>query len=332
MAIVPVCMNKSKWVPVAILGILKSGAAFTLLDPAYPMERVRSNIEETRAAVMLSNVLGLASSLEESSIRDFQVPELCFVQIAEEQQAMTVRTNPRDCLCVVWTSGSTGRPTGAIVNHASYASAAVALRKFSGLTPESRVLHFTSYAFDPSVAETLGTLMAGGCICIPSGIKRDNRISAMIRERRVSFLLLTPTVARLLRPTNLASVSTLMLVGEAVTADDIHSSQGHYDIIIGYGPAECSATTTKHKSTQTADGNSIGVAIGIVCWVVNAADYNTLMPIGAVGGLLIDGPNVGRGYLNNTEKTKAAFIDTSNPNWHLRSARDSIRPYTRPAI
>ncbi|KAJ5764815.1 acetyl-CoA synthetase-like protein [Penicillium odoratum] len=312
--IVPIWMNKSKWVPVAMLGIMMAGKTFTLLDRSYPLERTNLMIEETSACIVLINEPNFEPRLNEKVIC-ISIPELCIKPDADTQATHIISSNPEDCVYVAWTSGSTGKPKGAMVSHGSLVSTFQRTNATFGRTSSSRVLQFASFAFDVSIEDILTALMVGACVCMPSDEERKNSLASYIQNQRVTSADLTPSVARLLQPSKLPSLKTIIMGGEAVSQDDICSWKDYCNVVIVYGPAECSSTCTMHRDPQAADGNSIGWPKGTNCWVVDPADHNTLVPIGAVGELLIEGPNVGMGYLNDPEKTKAAFIES--PGWIL---------------
>ncbi|KAJ5171636.1 hypothetical protein N7492_004229 [Penicillium capsulatum] len=166
-----------------------------------------------------------------------------------------------------------------------------------------RVLLFEAF-FDASIIEMITTLLTGGCICVPSDTARRDNIAEVANELRISVAQLTPSTARLLQPKDIPSLETL---SESVA------------LVNGYGPSECSATSTVHPELHSiSQAGNIGWASGCVCWVVDWADHKRLVPIGVVGELLIEGPIVGRGYLNDPDRTTSVFIPP--PIW-LRQLR-----------
>lgn len=222
--------------------------------------------------------------------------------------------DPDNALYTVFTSGSTGTPKGVIITSAAFATSAIAHSQHYHLTSQSRVFQFTSYAFDASIIEMMTTLLIGGCICVPSDAARRNNIAEAANELQVSVAQLTPSTARLLRPEDITTLKTLVLVGEPVTSSDIGQWGKAVELVNGYGPAECSAISTVHPALHAASqAGNIGWASGCVCWVVDQADHERLVPIGVVGELLIEGPIVGRGYLNDPERTAPVFI--TPPTW-----------------
>lgn len=215
---------------------------------------------------------------------------------------------------IIFTSGSTGAPKGVMISHETYTSSAFPRAKAVGYTEISRVLDFASYAFDVSIDSMLLTLAKGGCLCIPSDDDRMNDINGAMRRMKVNYAGLTPSVARILDPDIISSLDSLGLGGEAVTARDVTRWGRHTRIVIGYGPSECTIGCTINGSAATGrDYISIGTGNGAAIWITDPNNHESLMPVGAVGELLVEGPIVGQGYLNDPVKTAAGFI--TDPSW-----------------
>jgi amino acid adenylation domain-containing protein len=314
---VPLCFEKSRWTTVAMVGVMKAGGAFVLLDPSYPRARLRVICDTVSAPLVVSSATNQALAAELGAAVVVVGGDKTTWRRSTQAWSGSAMT-PDSALYVVFTSGSTGTPKGTVMAHAAFATCAMAHSQLFHLNPQSRVFQFTSYAFDVSIIETITTLIVGGCICVPSEAGRRDNIAAAANELRISVAQLTPSTTRLLQPGNIVTLKTLVLLGEPVTSSDINQWAGRVELVNGYGPAEC-AISSVHSSLRAASqvGN-IGWATGCVCWVVDRANHERLLPIGAVGELLIEGPIVGRGYLNDPERTMAAFV--APPAW-LRQFR-----------
>lgn len=310
-SIIPVYIDKSRWVPIAILAVLKSGAAFTLFDPSYPVQRLRLMAEDVDARVILCSKMTaeLASQI---------VPQT--LQIDDETDCSELHpgpvshvlrpSRPEDALYVAFTSGSTGKPKATVIEHGSYCTGAREHIKAFRLNKNVRVLQFALYAFDVSIMEILSTLMAGGCICILNEVQRTTpqAFEEAFSTLGITHALLTPSFARTLRHVQLPSLDVLILGGEPMSPVDAeHWASRDINLMNAYGPAECSVNTTVQPCVFSNPGN-IGFPTGAACWVVDPRDHNNLVPIGAVGELLVQGPIVGRGYLNDPALTKASFV------------------------
>lgn len=314
--VVPVCFEKSRWTAVAVLGVMKAGATLALMDPTLPLARLQNMAKQVGAKAMVSSRKqgDLATSILPEG-KHLVIDEATFANMSTSIPFPTLPTIPPSTLMyIIFTSGSTGTPKGVTISHETYTSSAIPRAKAVGYTEESRVLDFASYAFDVSIDSMLLTLGNGGCLCIPSDEDRLNDINEVIRKMKINYAGLTPSVARILDADVISSLSGLGLGGEAAAARDVNLWGQDTRIIIGYGPCECTIGCTINSSAATGrDYISIGEGNGAAMWIVDPNDHEVLMPVGAVGELLVEGPIVGQGYLNDPAKTAGAFIE--DPIW-----------------
>lgn len=323
--IVPLCFEKSMWMPVAMLGVMKAGGASVALDSSQPVERLLGIIQQVGSQVILTSSLNyeLASKLTESTPiivdRESLTSHQFKTTVGEDDsiRPASVPTKPSDLLYVVFTSGSTGTPKGAMITHSNFSSAARYQQPFLHLHQHSRIYDFASYSFDVSWANFLNAITSGGCLCIPSEHDRKNRIEDSMRELRANYVEATPSVAELLNPESLPKLDVLVLGGELLVQERLSCINAPGNVINTYGPAECTITSTGVKVMPGGpDIKSIGRGLGTITWVVDSDNHDRLVPLGDVGELVIEGPLVGQGYLNDPAKTDAAFIDS--PPWLLR--------------
>jgi non-ribosomal peptide synthetase component F len=150
-------------------------------------------------------------------------------------------------------------------------------------------------------------------VCVPSEDQRMNDLAGAIAELNANFMDLTPTVAALLNPSDVPTIKSLALGGEALTKAVVEQWSKHVHLHGQYGPSEASINSAWKDFKHGGEPTNIGRAIGSVSWIVDADNRNRLVPIGCKGELLIEGPILSRGYLNDPEKTKLAFIDS--PEW-----------------
>ena len=210
-------------------------------------------------------------------------------------------------------------PKGVIVSHGSYYTGAMAHNPYYELGPGSRYLLFGSPAFDLYIHEIVSTLMAGGCICVPSGDDQMGDITGVIRSMGVNLASFTPSFARQIDPQDVPGLKILALVGEALAKDQQEAWADRVCLLNSYGPSECSVITNIHKGvTKSSDAANIGPVIAGSGWIVDRNDHDRLLPLGSPGELLIEGPLLGRGYLKDPKKTAAAFIE--NPRWASQPA------------
>lgn len=326
-SVVPIYLQPSKWTAVAVLAVMKAGCAFLLLDHGYPIQRLSEMCKSTTPSLILSSkgMKGRAASLAQVPIitvdgdptawerREIYVPNGITERIA---------VKPSDTMYVVFTSGTTGQPKGIVIPHLAFSSMAIAYSRSMGISPETRGLAFASYAFDVSITDMLDPLITGGCVCVPSSIDRSGNLPDAIARFRANFIEITPSMLRTFRPADVPSLKTVVVSGEPLNQDIIDIWATKVNLIQAYGPAECCPNSAVRTNlTETSDPSNIGVGAGCRLWVVDPSNHARLMPIGAIGELLIEGPNVGSGYLNNPEKTADSFIKA--PSWATKRSGDT---------
>ncbi|KAL2851264.1 hypothetical protein BJX68DRAFT_266172 [Aspergillus pseudodeflectus] len=321
---VPICGGKSKWIVVAVLAVLKAGGAFILLDSSLPAERLREMVQQNFQCPFI------LAPVEYKALAAHIVPRTILIE--DLQHGLRIGTpidgvrgrasSPSSAAYAIFTSGTTGRPKASIIEHESFCSSAAAHIRALHITKRSRVLQFASFAFDVCILEILSTLLAGGCVCVPGQDGRERTLARAIQRHKVNWAILTPSVARILTPRELPTLKTLVLTGEAMRAEDVRRWESHVELMNAYGPSECSVIATAQPSSEVllSQAANIGKGTGCVTWVADPSDPRTAVPIGAPGELLLEGPIIGRGYVNHSETQKLSFMPYLS--W-MRTIRDS---------
>lgn len=317
---VAVCVEKGRWMPIAMLSVMKAGGTFVLLDPSHPPARLNDIWRQLDAELIIASKVHSELVLQLPG-QAFYIDEVFVTERnAKNSNQVLPAVSFEDPVYVTFTSGSTGKPKGAISRHDGFASSALAHGKLYGITSESRVLQFASPAFDSCIIEHLTTLIFGGCVCIPTASDCHSSLANAISRFEINLACLTPTVARILSPNTLPNLQSLVFVGEAVLPSDVTQWEEFVNVRNAYGPAECSAVFSVQPSLQRCDASNIGFPTGCVGWIVHPDDHSILMPTGCPGELVIEGPTVGRGYLKNPEQTDGAFI--AAPSWRQHLGDD----------
>ncbi|TVY92834.1 Nonribosomal peptide synthetase [Lachnellula willkommii] len=343
--IVPLCFEKSMWMPVAAFAVMKSGAAFVMIDTAtQPEERVRSMTTRVKATVIISSVAN----------ENLATPIALGKDCDSERNPRLPHVKPSDVLYIVFTSGSTGVPKGIVISHQNFCSAIAHQGHALGFGKRSRVLDFASYAFDVACLNLLKTLTSGGCLCIPSAAEREDDICGYVEKNKITVVDLTPSFARHIPKLGVASLSTLLLGGEVVLPTDIQLVGDHTKVLNVYGPAECTPTSMileLSDAREGVDGQNagpgrgvgLGRGVGVCTWIVEADNPHMLAAIGAIGELWIEGPLVGRhGRLYRTgdlvryaEDGSLLFIGRKDTQVKLRGQRielDEVEFHVQRAI
>ncbi|MCJ1378045.1 hypothetical protein MMC17_001141 [Xylographa soralifera] len=318
-SLIPVCFEKSRWAIVAMLAVLKAGGACVPLDPKHPVNRIETIVTELGskgAGIILTSAT--------------TAPMLCAIKpvlivgsslldnISEYPERMNEKGQPSSAAFVVFTSGSTGKPKGIVIEHKAVCTSAREHGRKIKLNTSSRVLQFAAYTFDISFSDIFVTLIYGGCVCIPSEHDRMNNLVGAIQSMKANQVCLTSTVASQLQPEDVQSLKVLVVAGEPMTKEVVERWAEHVALINMYGPAECTIYCIGQPDIRREDSPTIiGRGVGALVWIVSPEDLNSLLPVGAVGEILIEGPTLAREYLNDDAQTKAAFIE--DPNWVVKA-------------
>lgn len=313
------CFDKSAFTIVALMATLKTGAAAVTLDPRFPKSAFENRIRDVNAQIVLA-------SPSRADMFNGIVPHIIEVgQATLDQLSLTqphptsiqTQAKPIDPFFVIYTSGSTGEPKGVVLEHRAFMSSSSIFGSHIGIDNDSRVLQFSQYTFDVSLAEIFTTLTRGGCVCVPSEHERYNDLAGAINRMGVNHLNLTPTVAGLLRPEEVPNVKALCLAGEATTKENIEVWGKLASSL--YGPSECSVHSTYNGDlTRSIEPTNVGRPT-FFNWIVEPDNHNILRPIGCIGDILIEGPLLAREYLNDPKKTAKSFI--YDPTWATGSGR-----------
>ena len=310
--LIPLCFNKSKWMIVAMLAVMKAGGACVPVDPQHPVSRVREITTDVRAKVIL--VSSLNAKLVEGMAETVIVVSSSMLDNLNSATAFfEPSVQPTNVAFVVFTSGSTGRPKGILIEHVNLNTSMRDHSEKMNINAESRVLQFSSYAFDTSIYEIFTTLVNGGCVCVPSETEKMNDVARFIREKKVNLAIFTPSSLNILQPENVPDLETIVLGGEAITQTNVDVWASRVRLINGYGTAECTICAAVRIPDRNWRLGMFGHIVGGVGWVAEPENPQKLASLGTVGELLVEGPIIARGYLNDVEKTKRSFIDP--PAW-----------------
>ncbi|MFB6454149.1 non-ribosomal peptide synthase/polyketide synthase [Chitinophaga sp. Hz27] len=308
---VPVCMERSAEMIIGILAVLKAGAAYVPVDPAYPQHRITFMLQDTQAAIVLSNVAG---SLP---LQQYTTAEIIDVRLLEDvllQYPVTpVKTDlqSQHMAYVIYTSGSTGNPKGVTIAHQNLVASTQARIAYYGST--GTALLVPSFSFDSSVAVIFGTLCSGGklIVCREETLKDADTVKQLLR--RTDMILCVPSYYRFLLEEDLlkeAALSTVILAGEAL---EVSLAQRHFRevkqaaLYNEYGPTECTVWSSVAQIQPEDKLITIGKPVANLQVHILDAQQNPL-PLGVTGELYVRGPQVANGYLHLPAMTAEKFI------------------------
>ncbi|GKU04429.1 unnamed protein product [Fusarium langsethiae] len=308
---VAVCMDKSRWTVVSILGIRESGGVVVMLRSQSPLDQAKSLVEDCQAAVMLTNAAH-TDRFAGSGPPVVEVSDALLASLPEPIVSGPIcpALNPAHPAWIVYTSGSTGLPKGCLLIHGGLATSLPAHGRATRWHKDSRTLQFASHEFDVTLQEIMTTLICKGCVCIPSEGQRVNSLSQAIRDMNVTQMVLTPTVASMINPADVPCITQLQVAGELIKPSVVERWIDHAEVVNIYGPSECSVYSSCGKPMQTIeDAPIIGYPLdNCNFWVTSTTDHNRLCPIGIPGELLIENSWQAWGYVNNPELTAQCFV------------------------
>jgi amino acid adenylation domain-containing protein len=335
--IVPVCMERSSLMIVALLGILKAGGAYLPLDPAYPVERMRTILEDAPPIALVSEdqFLGKVSSLAKRVISiDGDWPAI----ISQSTGNPVLQSTPDHLAYVIYTSGSTGKPKGVLVTHANVSRLLTATDPWFHFGPSDVWTFFHSYAFDFSVWEIWGCLLTGGrLVIVPWATTRSPQdFYALLSEQQVTVLNQTPAAFYQLIAVEEAGHSkdlalrTVIFGGEALNFKALipwfERHGDHPQLVNMYGITETTVHVTYRIVTahDAAHGSYSLIGVPISDMQVYLLDEE-LKPVtgNEIGEIFVGGAGVARGYLNRPELDAERFVsDPSRPGQRLYKSGD----------
>ena len=307
--LVGLLVNRSEEMIVAMLGILKSGAAYVPIDAGYPSERVAFMLRDTGVPVLVTEA-GLAAG---KGVTECRV--LCLDADRETIAAHAgtnpgIRNEPGHLAYVIYTSGSTGQPKGVMIEHRSLAAYTDVFTRYFRLSGKDVVIQQASLAFDTAVEEIFPTLAAGGTLVVlPEGARDVDKLVAAIEREKATLLSTTPLVLNEInhQSERIKSLRTIISGGDELKASYVDELLERADLYNTYGPTETTVCALYHRVTSTAQAALIGQPIaGSTVYIVDEA--GGLVPVGVPGELWIGGAGVARGYLNRPGLTAEKFV------------------------
>ncbi len=312
---VPILMEESTEVLLAELAVMKTGAAFAPLDPAWPRERRRALLDHLGSAIILVK----AGSPEDHGLEAIMVT---IRELAPDKPSTALEVTPDTPVYCLFTSGSTGTPKAAVNLHRGIVNRLWAMTERFGAPAHDVVLATSAPFFDSSVWQYFWPLTAGGRTVILPASQTTNpaALPTLVEHYGITVTDLVPAIlaqaVRHLRehpeaPAKLASLCQLLVGGEAMSAAPVGeflSCCPHVRITNAYGPTETSIGVIFHEVTaEVSDPVPIGRPLPNV-WAVILDENLQLMPPGWPGELCLGGLCVGAGYLGDAEATARAFV------------------------
>ncbi|MDY7095555.1 MAG: amino acid adenylation domain-containing protein [Acidobacteriota bacterium] len=318
---VALAMERSPELLVALLAILRSGAAYAPLDPDYPAQRLAAVVEDVRAPLLLAHsatvdrVQGLAGG---EGPRLVTVEELAAASSENASDGPPEETSEEEALAyIIHTSGSTGRPKGVMNRHRSIVNRLRWMQRTFGLSAEDAVLQKTPLSFDVSVWELFWPLITGARLVLatPGGHKDPSYLARRIAEEGVTTLHFVPSMLRLFLEADgleesCAGLRRVVASGEALEPDLVERFHQRMSCPLHnlYGPTEAAVDVT-HWPCSDAVGRSVPIGRPVDNTSIFVLDpAGGPRALGTAGELCIGGVQLARGYYRRPAMTAERFV------------------------
>lgn len=311
---------------VGMIGILMAGCAYMPIDGRYPERRLRLMLENTQSRFLVMAEEPCQDSRLPDSIRDAVISiSLPILEKEKSGMAPLPSISANSWAAIIHTSGSTGTPKGVILSHENLVNYVAAFRHRIGIGQNDIVLQQAAFTFDGFIEEVFPTLASGGAIAIPERATaiNPNLLSSFIQKHGVTLVsgspLLLRELNRISEKERLNSVHTFVSGGDVLQWSHINTLVSKARVFNSYGPTETSVAASYYECSPTNEGSvdetlfpqgrSIPIGKPLASYQIRIVDESFRpVPPGMAGEIIVLGPGVTSGYLNDLEETKQKFI------------------------
>lgn len=314
--LVGLCLSRGPDLLPALLGILKTGAAYVPLDPGFPKDRLRFMAQDAQVKWVITE----AAHADHAGVprtQQLRVDEnAAVIQAAEHTPPHPLRPlhaeNDQAVAYVIYTSGSTGQPKGVVISHAAVCNFLASMQREPGLTPQDRLLAVTTLSFDIAVLELLLPLVTGAHVVLA---QREDAIdgqalSRLMADKGITVMQATPTTWHLLLDAGWQAPPRFKALcgGEPLPPSLAAQLLGQgIELWNLYGPTETTVWSTLTRITEARCKITIGRPIANTqVWVLN--EHLQPCPVGQEGEICIGGDGVALGYFRRPDLTAERFV------------------------
>jgi len=308
--VVALSLERSMEMAIALLAVLRSGAAYLALDPEYPLERIEFMLEDSSAKLLLSSKK--YKNRYQAKSKEIIIDEIWESLAGYEQQAPKREIKGSDLAYILYTSGSTGKPKGVKITHRNLVNLLLSIQKTPGINDKDRILAITTISFDISGAELYLPLISGAELIIAdTETARDGRLLLdIIEKKKITIMQATPATWQMMIDSGWQKRLPIkaFTTGEAIPKELADNLLPRTEVLWNlYGPTE---TTIWSTIKQILPEDKI-ITIG---WPIDNTQVYILdeegkkVPTGRTGEIYIGGYGVAAGYLNRPELTAEKFV------------------------
>lgn len=307
-SVVGMALDRSTDLVVAVLAILKAGAAYLPLDPAYPRDRLAFMLEDAQVGLVITHS-ALVDMVPSHDGALLVLDEEASVIARRPSSVPVVEVDSDDVAYVMYTSGSTGRPKGVVVPHRGVVNLATVGTDSLCSQPGTRVLQFHSPSFDPSMMEMMLALAHGKTLVLAprERLMPGPALVELLSEQQIEILVLPASALAVLPVVPLPSLKMIFLEGEAPAPEVVARWSSGRRVFNAYGPTEASMWCVG----TYIDGTESRVPIGrpIANARIHILDPSLQeVPVGVAGEIHIGGVGIAHGYLDRADLTAERFI------------------------
>ncbi|GHP01105.1 peptide synthetase [Reticulibacter mediterranei] len=307
---VGILLERSLDTYVALLGVLKAGAAFVPLDPSFPADRVTFIAEDAELQFLLTTST-LSKRMNVAPCPLLELDQAVEELAGQAEMRPLIDIAPTSLCYVIYTSGTTGRPKGVAISHANITNFLSVVTPIYAIRPDDRVYQGMTIAFDFSLEEIWPTWIVGATLIAgPTDSRRlGSELTSFLIENNITALYCVPTLLATI-DRDVPSLRSLFVGGEACPADLVRRwSSSQRRMLNTYGPTETTVTATW---CELIPDHPVTIGTPLPTYCVYILDEH-LRPLndGDSGEICIGGPGVAIGYLHRPDLTTDRFV--SNP-------------------
>lgn len=312
---VAICLERSPEMVIAVLAVMKSGAAYVPLDPSYPQARMHMMLIDADPVVLMTTER-IAITLPPHAARPLYIDRKTVA--AGTSDNLAIQVGPSDVAYVIYTSGSTGTPKGVLVTHGNVSNHLAWRRSYFPVGPKDRCLQSASLSFDDSVWEIFEPLTAGACLVLtrPQFEYDSAYLVKLIIAERVSVACFVPSLLRaVIEEPDIGACGSLRRIstgGEGLSVAlqrRVLEQLPAAEFFNGYGTTETTIGSLYWKCSDIPGQSTVPIGCPIANTQVYILDpLGQLVPPGVLGEICIGGAGVAQGYLKRPELSAQRFI------------------------
>ncbi len=311
---VGLCLERSPEMLVGLLGVLKAGAAYLPLDPAFPRERLHYMLTDSAAPVLITQselAEHLSGDTDDGRALVLIDRDWATIEASPEPTSPPVTRSAEDLAYLIYTSGSTGKPKGVEVPHRTVVNFLASMLREPGLGPDDVLLSVTTLSFDIAVLELFLPLITGAtCVVVDREVAYDgHRLAQTLEAVQATVMQATPATWRMLLDAGWSGRASLKALcgGEPLPRDLAQALLPRVGCLWNmYGPTETTVWSTIRQVSDAEAPITVGRPIANTR-VYILDEQRQPVPVGVSGELWIGGEGVARGYRQRPELSAERF-------------------------